>query len=269
MTKQTNKTLGMSHTIDQLVEQRRRWEEGTYAASNTELYALLGKTLDLFIKVRSDIGLAKAVTELMDTYGIAYNSSTTLAVKIIRLVFVGKERQGKLDKRSYVYARVLTVAAEQKITGATLAQFIIDNHGIEEIRRSGKDGVTDAAKAKDNRSFAEAVLANQTQFASVEMTDDLQPVDGSLYSLALLRKNDDGTASIVFGTNSAAPINSVLALAGKALKQRNAEAAESAIVKTDAEIRASNIERLFGELGAAQEPEQLCNSAQQPELVDV
>ena len=42
MTKQDNKILGISQTIDALTEQRRRWEEGTYAASNEELYALLG-----------------------------------------------------------------------------------------------------------------------------------------------------------------------------------------------------------------------------------
>ena len=53
MTKQDNKILGISQTIDALTEQRRRWEEGTYAASNEELYALLGNTLDLFIKVRA------------------------------------------------------------------------------------------------------------------------------------------------------------------------------------------------------------------------
>ena len=68
MTKQDNKILGISQTIDALTEQRRRWEEGTYAASNKELYALLGNTLDLFIKVRADVGLAKAVSSLMDTY---------------------------------------------------------------------------------------------------------------------------------------------------------------------------------------------------------
>ena len=89
MTKQNDKIFGISQTIDNLAEQRRRWEEGTYAASNEELYALLGNTLDLYIKVRADFGLAKAVTSLMDTYDINYNSSTEVtnsSVKIIYLV---------------------------------------------------------------------------------------------------------------------------------------------------------------------------------------
>ena len=61
----------------------------------------------------------------MDTYKLTYNSSTTLSVKIVRLIFEGKEREGKLKQRAYSYARVLTVAAENSIVGDTLAKFII------------------------------------------------------------------------------------------------------------------------------------------------
>lgn len=248
MTNTTENKFKLSNIVEELITQRRKWEEGSYAASNAELYALLGNTLDLFLKVRMDIGLGRAVTDLMDAYGIKYNSSTSLALKIVRLVFVGKGRETKIENRAFTYARVLTVAAEAGITGAELPKFIVDKHGIDEVRRQNKDGETEADKAKRSRDYAEAALANQTAISAVALADELQPVDGARYSLALVRKNEDGTGSIVFGTNNSAAVNTVLSIAGKALKERVAHAVEANAVKHDAEQRAENVERLTQEL---------------------
>lgn len=241
----------ISNIVDALSEQRRKWEEGTYAASNAELYALLGKTLDLFLAVRRDLGLSRAVTDVMDIYGIQYNSSTSLALKIVRLVFVGKGRESKLANRAFTYARVLTIAAEARVTGATLPQFISDNHGIDELRRQGGTEETAAQKAERARQYAEAALVNEAAIAPVQMSDDLQPVDGARYSLALVRKNNDGTASIVYGTNNPAAVNNVLTIAGKAIKKQAADQAEQNVAKHDAEKRAENAERVAQQLMAS------------------
>jgi len=166
----------------------------------------------------------------------------------VRLVFVGKGREKKIENRAYTYARVLTVAAEAGITGEQLPQFIADNHGIDELRRQNKDGETDAEKAKRARDYADAALVAETAISDVIMSDSLQPVDGARYSLALVRKNEDGTGSIVFGTNNATAVNTVLTIAGKALKDRAAQAAEQNVAKHDAEQRAENAERLAQEL---------------------
>ena len=248
MTNTTNNKFLLSNIVDTLIAQRQKWEEGTYAASNAELYALLGNTLDLFIKVRTDYGLGRAVTDLLDTYDIQHNSSTSLALKIVRLVFVGKGREQKIENRAYTYARVLTVAAEAGIVGAKLPQFIADNHGIDELRRQNKDGETDAQKAKRARDYAEAAFVDEAAICNVAMADVLQPVDGARYSLALVRKNEDGTGSIVFGTNNAAAVNTVLTIAGKTLKEHAAHTAEQNVAKHDAEQRAENAERLAQEL---------------------
>ena len=88
------------------------------------------------------------------------------------------------------------MAAENSIVGDTLAKFIIEHNGIEEIRRVGKTGQSDAVKAKQNRDHAEAVLLNEEPIEAVPMNEQLQPKDGSLYSLALVRKNSDGSGSI-------------------------------------------------------------------------
>lgn len=251
MTIKTNNTLIVANIVDALIEQRRRWEEGTYAASSAELYALLGSTLDLFLKVRKDAGLSKAVTAHLDTYEIAYNSNTSLALRIVRLVFVGSGRETKIEKRAFTYARVLVVAAEEGVDGDALVQFIIDNNGIDEIRRNGATGKTDAQKADQNRNFAEATLVTQRELMSIALSDELQPKDGAIYSLALLRRNEDGTGSIVFGTNNAKVVGSVLVIAGKELKQKVVQAAEDNVAKHEAEQRAENVQRLMAEMTAA------------------
>jgi hypothetical protein len=251
MTKTNETKFQLSQAVNALIAQRKKWEEGTYAASNAELYKLLGDTLELFLAIRKDVGLSRAVTDLLDTYGVQHNSSTSLALKIVRLVFVGKGRETKIAKRAFTYARVLTVAAEAGVTGDKLPQFITDNHGIDEIRRQSTPGDSEADKAKRAREYAQAKLVAQAGIAPVSMIDDLQPVDGAQYSLALIRKNEDGTGSIVFGTNNVAAVNTVLTIAGKALKDRAAQADEMNVANQDAEHRATNAERLIAEMSAA------------------
>ena len=80
--------------IDDIVTKRIRWEEGTYAAANAELYSILGDCLDLFVALKRKMNAAKAVNELLDLRGITYNSATSLELKLVRLVFwLGGQRQ--------------------------------------------------------------------------------------------------------------------------------------------------------------------------------
>lgn len=254
MTNTTQNTFSISNVVEELIAQRRAWEDGNYAVSNAELYALLGKTLDLYLKVRSNAALAKSVNQLLDMYQITYNSRTRLSVKIVRLVFVGKGRESSVENRAFIYARVLEVAAAAGVTGETLPQFIIDRHGLDEIRRQTPAGLTEAQKAKQSRDYAETALWGVGEIAAVDITDSLQPADGDLYSVALVRKNADGTGSIVFGTNNRTAISTVLALAGKALREAAVIKAEAEIARSDAEQRAANLEQLMGEIAATQQP---------------
>ena len=250
-------------TIEALIAQRIRWEEGTYAASNTELYALLGQTLDFFLKVRSDVGLSKAVTELLDIYGITHNSSTSMALKVVRLVFVGKGREGATVNRAFVYTKVLEVAASEGITGSNLPAFIIERNGIDEIRRTSKDGVSEADRSKQNREYAETVLSdNRVSYMAIEMIDELQPADGEQFSVALIRKNTDGTGSIVFGTDNITAMRQVLLLAGTQLKKAATEQAEVSVSTRSEEQRQQNMARLANEMQGSFHPQAFVGTQQ-------
>ena len=233
--------------IDDIVAKRIRWEEGTYAAANAELYSILGDCLDLFVALKRKMGAAKAVNELLDLRGITYNSATSLELKLVRLVFGSADSVKRIENRLYSYARVIRVAADAKQTSETLAQFITDRHGIDEIRRADSAGVTAADKTKAQVELAQAALSTPSDsdlFAGFELPDELQPKDGQQFSLALVRKNADGTGSIVFGTDNVTAVATVLALAGRALQDNVAKAAEVEATKQVAAVKQQNMAEL-------------------------
>ena len=128
LTQNTAPTL--TSVIDEMIANRIKWQEGTYAASNAELYALLGDCLELFNKAKdAKTGLAKAITEQLEERGIAYNSSTSLALKIVRLVFCAPGMEEKIVHRAFTYAKVLKIASDAGQTGDTLSKYITDTVG--------------------------------------------------------------------------------------------------------------------------------------------
>lgn len=249
VTQNTNVAPSLTSVIDEMIANRIKWQNGTYAASNAELYAILGNCLELFNKAKdAKTGLAKAITEQLEERGIGYNSSTSLALKIIRLVFVGPNMEQTIASRAFSYARVLKVASDAGQTGDTLETFITDNHGIDEIRRANKEGLSEADKAKQNKDYAETVLSDANGIMQIEMRDELQPADGEQFSLALIRKNTDGTGTIVFGTDKLVPIKTVLTLAGSQLKEQASQTEQASVAKRNEEQRKANLKSLSQEM---------------------
>lgn len=240
-------TATFADAIDHIVAKRILWEQGTYAAANAELYSILGDCLDLFVALKSRTGAAKAVNDLLDLRGLTYNNATSLELKLVRLVFAAADNAKQIENRLFGYARVIRVAADAKQTSATLAQFITDHHGIDEIRRANKDGLTTTDKAKVQVDLARTKLVNPSDselFSNFDLPDQLQPKAGEQFSLALVRKNADGTGSIVFGTDNVAAVTSVLALAGKSLQDNAAKAAEVDAAKQVAALKQQNVAEL-------------------------
>jgi hypothetical protein len=244
---------GLTKQIDALIEKRMKWEQGTYAASNAELYSVLGDCLDLFVTIKGNYSLPKGVNALLDTYGIKYTNATSLELKLVRLVFANSANSEQINNRLFAYARVIRVAADAKQTSATLAKFIAANHGIEEIRRASKDGVsaTNKQEAQIEQARMHFYSPSDTElFSDFDLPDPLQPVDGEYFSLALVRKNADGTGSIVFGTNNTSAVATVLAIAGKALRKEVVKTAEEDAIERAEANKKKNMEMLSQSLVA-------------------
>lgn len=202
----------------ELVKQRKTWEAGTYAASNAELYALLGQTLTLLSRVKRSTDLSRGLNGFLKDRGFTFTDATSMETKLLRAVFADPANPVQHKQRIYVYARVLAVAFEAKVTGTDLPEFIEQRGGIDEIRRDGSKAASKADAEKLILHTAEKALTitSHTAIATgIQLTAELQPADDQKFSVALVRKEADGTGSIVFGTNSKALVRSVLAIAGQ------------------------------------------------------
>lgn len=216
---ETKSQLGQA--LVTLAQARERWTVGSYAASNLELYVILGATLDLLYRVKRNTEMARGLNELLKKYGFTYTDATSTEVKLLRAVFADPTKPDQYTQRIYVYARVLSVAHADGITGDQLAAYITKHGGIDEIRRNDPKAVSKADKEKLAVHTAEKALTISSVkviAAGFTLTADLQPADGEHFSLALVRKEKDGTGAIVFGTNNAALVRTVLGIAGRKIE---------------------------------------------------
>lgn len=258
MATKTNKLTAalIKQQLNKLCEARAVWENGVYKTSNDELYNLLDKCLVLFKELTGERSLIKELNELLEARGAKLTNGTSLATKIVRYVFDGCSAE-----RSYTYARVLTVANAEKDDKVSMRAFVTSRNGVEAIRKAPKDGSLSAAqKAKNNVDHAERHYANAKALVPSFISNDagLHPNTEAAndFAVALVRKNKDGSLSIVFGTNNKALVGVVLAEAGKeelkaandknvpthASAKRDARDAKLGVIKGRARV-ASNVTR--------------------------
>ena len=235
------KTLAKSNTakdlntqLDSLCKVREEWELGAYKTSNDQLYEILARCLDIYQQLRNDIKQRAEFKVRLDALKaqdlIKFNESTNLPTRIVRYIFRNS------GKRSFAYAKALILATEEDIDSLGLAAWINKNNGVEQLRRRDKDGIRPCMREANFRTIAAAKFAESTSLlGSLRATDVLQPNPDSdhEFSVALLRKEADGTMSIVHGSNNAALVNRFLALAGKKLNGDQAEAIKTAAIRSD------------------------------------
>ena len=75
--------FNLNNTVQPIIEKRKIWEAGSYAASNTELYSILGECLDLYNILKSDSQKTKGLTDYLKQVGFAVQSNTSLELRIV------------------------------------------------------------------------------------------------------------------------------------------------------------------------------------------
>ncbi|WP_298559370.1 hypothetical protein [uncultured Aliiroseovarius sp.] len=203
-----------------LKEKRKAWEEGTYKRSNEELYELLDECLAFFSELKGDAKKCKALNDFLRSHKITFNDNASLATRIVRAVF-----NSSFQKRAYAYARVLSIAAEEKSPSESMSTFVTKRGGIEELRRKKPNGKTPAEERKDNIAFAMQSLSESSPLVQpFKVANSTRvPNDGAEHSLfvAVMRQEADGSYSMVYETSANALVNAALEQAGK---EQNAEA---------------------------------------------
>jgi len=183
--------------LDGLVTKRKQWEITEYKKANEGLYGLLGSCLDVFSAkfVDADLDdrktLRSELSNKLRADGIKVQSNTTTLTMFVRFVF-GSDR-----KRAHGYTYVLKAAISHGITAANLPSWILEQGGVEEIKRKtivsekalAKRAELSIAKAEVTVGIEQASLAPLAQIPLSAVTGD--------YAMLLARPNPSGMVSIV------------------------------------------------------------------------
>lgn len=188
---------GLVTQLDSLVAKRKQWEATDYKKANEGLYSLLASCLDVFnskfVEASDDNKktLRTDLTARLQAEGVRVQRNTTTLTMFVRFVF-GSDR-----KRAHGYTYVLKAAISHKVAAADLPSWVIEQGGIEEVRRA----MVVSEKAKQRK--AELTVAQTQVKASIEQASvaplakvPLSGVSGS-YALLLAKPEPDGIVSIV------------------------------------------------------------------------
>ncbi len=184
-------------SLDGLVARRVQWEATDYKKANEGLYALLADCLALFNEkfMKADATGQKALridlTTKLKAGGVKVQKTTPTLTMFVRYVF-GSDR-----KRAHGYSYVLKAAISHGITSNDLADYIVSEGGIEEVKRKMvldeatmiKRAAVESAKVAVK---AAAELASVTPLASVSLAG----VSGT-YAVLLAQPTPDGMVNIV------------------------------------------------------------------------
>jgi hypothetical protein len=188
---------GLVTQLDGLVAKRKQWEATDYKKANEGLYNLLASCLDVFnskfLKANDDDRktLRTSLTERLIADGVRVQRNTTTLTMFIRFVF-GSDR-----KRAHGYTYVLKAAISHEISATRLPNWIVEQGGIEEVKRQMIVSEEALAKRAALATAKEQVIAKVEQAAVTPLAQfRLSGVSGE-YALLLAKPSPDGIVSVV------------------------------------------------------------------------
>lgn len=188
------------------------WYNGTYKASNDELYKLLANCLEIYQRMtKQRLQIAMFDVECTNR-GFKFKKTTSLLYRIVKYVFCID------NKRVSRYALALTVAQAEAVDPMDLHIWIANNGGIEEIHAKKTGRVSKAARAKSDKSTglvaAQTASAQQmyTPPAGFSIRNDQSP-----FVAVLARVNDAGVIELIAPIADVHAVDAVLAAYGAAV----------------------------------------------------
>lgn len=211
--------------------------ENEYQSAKGRIYTVLSRVFDQYVAIKVAVQNAdkknkqnlrelfdKKLNDLNDERSIVATAATSLELRVLRVV-TGSAFKTEREK---AYARVLRIAFDDKIhedEEMSFADWIVGAGGIEEVRRSGK------ASSKQNEAAAAARVEYTATTSSAQLPASLankfvEDKNGDEnFAVALVRKNADGTLSLVATADSKAAVTVMLKALGKGKTVADAEKA--------------------------------------------
>jgi len=207
--------------------------------ANAKLYSVLGEAFAAYTHLMAGEtkernakinAFKEKLSNQKSQFAKAATEATSLQLRIVRYIC----GNSITDKTATNYARVIKVAAANDVQNMdmTFSEWVILSGGIDNVRAT-KDGEA----PKDFVKVAKDICQTRNaETAAVEAAAD----SGHLFSVALIRNNEDGTQDIVWSTNKASLTNAMLKAAGKELdKEETAQDAEQTTIDAEAELHAA------------------------------
>jgi hypothetical protein len=234
----------MNTKLTALIAQREVWEAGTYKQANAELYAILEQCGVIYAALKEDKKSARAFSALADDQGVIFNKGTSLALKIVRLVF------GKQGHREFAYTRVIKLWFEERTEGQTLTNFVIEHGGIENVRRNVGKASSDKLTADDYRAIAEEAFAEGEALAtlSIEKYMLADTENDSDYLVAIVRCDGNGIGEVLYGSNKRSLVSNALAVMGKELGDLQEQDTSKDEIAEKRKRKTENIKKYFANL---------------------
>jgi hypothetical protein len=211
--------------LDGLVSQRKQWESTDYKKANEGLYSLLANCLEVFKSKFVDADdsdkktLRNDLSARLTAEGVRVQRNTTTLTMFVRFVF-GSDR-----KRAHGYTYVLKAAISYEIPAANLPNWIIEQGGIEEVRKRMIVS-EEALQRKADLAVAQTQVKASIEQATVMPLAKLpMPGVSGEYALLLAKPNPDGMLSIVGAISdiNAAFYNACLIRMARSKAEANAE----------------------------------------------
>jgi hypothetical protein len=231
---ETKETSNVDTTIAQLINRRKKWEQGELLASNKVLYSILADCLTLVEVVSKNRVDQKKLSETLVEMKIGFNKSTPLTTKVVKVVF-GVDRQ-----RAYVYSMALRAARKAKITPDQLSNWLTGKGGVEEVRldaaNPGRE--TPTQRSKRHAEAGEEIVNERNKLATVKKFKETPEEVGPVVLIAYV--NPDGTTDLKSFVSDKTVVDMALAVIGKETEEEDADAnASSVSVERTAAIKAA------------------------------
>lgn len=238
---QNNYKIELSMTLTTLVAQREHWENGTYKQANAELYAILEQCAGIYEKLKEKKAYARAFNALADELGIKFNKGTSLALKIVRVVF------DKGNSREYTYARVIKIWFDERDEAQTLTNFLIERGGVENVKREASGINADTLSPDDYRDIAATALTGEYALATFSLEDYMlsDSENDTDYVVALVHCDENGDGRIVYGSNKRWLVNNALAVMGKEIDDLQKQAANKETLNDIKERKANDMKQFI------------------------
>lgn len=220
--------------LNELHIEAKNWEHEHYNPTMDLLYGLLSKALVQYYTLDNACPkVRRAFTSVLERKKITCTARTSTQLRIVRVVFGIDTTQ-----RANRYAKVIKIAAENKIAPETFADWVVENGGIDEIRRVGTK-----KEQPDFQAVAEDYYENNSEMPTTQLVDaNFSENKDSDFRLLVVRQNADGTTSVISEVNNLPLINASLTFLGKEVveKQKEADKQADEDARLDAAVEAGN-----------------------------